>query len=705
MAKRTNPPPAPAPASDEVSESLIVLAEMLLSDHFFDPDAEQVYKAKLSAARPTGNTGLLLDEEAIEVADGDCDVRIEALRTWTRFRVTFVHPAFAAAVEGTWSFETEELKRATVTRTGDPDVIEAAVDTMMEAFEADGMNDEEFASFMESLDDDDDDEGALVGDDPTEPPEATALDRSRLKAIAKRMARKPDADIPAEDRGWLEQTPQALPVITDLLVEAITAEKRDEPLVIAYHDLLEMGLEFVRYRQDRGWEWADDMLDTFIERLIGLGQDAAMPRDDWFTMCAALTQARVPLSESVQMALAESGFTADEDIGPPEQMMETLRGFMDELARMVTSPFEVIHSLQNAGAMLPAALRSFMATELALSPHPVLRDAVAIMLLDEDDSVRRGATAALEQTAHPETMSGDTLRRAIILRNWIPAADRPQIDAAIRKARLAGVEIGPWPVPVRDVEFHASTIDGSGAQSILAVSRSAKNCFFGGVLLRHGEGVVDAWADADLSRGKIGKLLREAQMSAPHVAVDRAFIDAMVQNGIGTAVEQGRVPPAPLLEMAEFLGAAEWRDRRLDVAAEAERLFESLDAADRTPGGIESGLARGMGWMEQDDAFSSWFEDGPKVQQALAKLPRTDQARMVAAVMRDVLADQRAVWAERFLMMALWSQASRDSKQRTRARDLILVAHALVGAGPLTAIPAMSVIALNTVRAMLLGAW
>ena len=112
-----------------------------------------------------------------------------------------------------------------------------------------------------------------------------------------------------------------------------------------------------------------------------------------------------------------------------------------------------------------------------------------------------------------------------------------------------------------------------------------------------------------------------------------------------------------------------------------------------------------MGWMEQDDAFSSWFEDGPKVQQALAKLPRTDQARMVAAVMRDVLADQRAVWAERFLMMALWSQASRDSKQRTRARDLILVAHALVGAGPLTAIPAMSVIALNTVRAMLLGAW
>jgi hypothetical protein len=386
-------------------------------------------------------------------------------------------------------------------------------------------------------------------------------------------------------------------------------------------------------------------------------------------------------------------------------MMETMRGFMDELAEMVSSPFEVIHSLQNAGAMLPATLRSFMATELALSPHLVLRDAVPIMLLDGDDSVRRGAAAALEQTAHPETMSPDTLRRAIILRNWIPAADRPAIDSAIRKARLAGVEIGAWPAPVRDLEFHASTIDGSGAQSVLAVSRSAKKGFFGGVLMRLGTGVMDAWADDDLSRGKITKLLREAQMSAPHAAVDKSFVDTLVQHGIGTSVEQGSVPPALLLEMAEFLGATEWKDRRLDIKAEAERLFGSLDPADRTPEGIDAGLKRGADWLSKDDVFASWFEDGPQVQQALAKLPRTDQARMIGVVMNDILPKARAAWAERFLLMALWSEASRDAKQRSRARDLALVAHALVGEGPIDAVPPMGVIALNTVRAMLLGGW
>ena len=78
---------------------------------------------------------------------------------------------------------------------------------------------------------------------------------------------------------------------------------------------------------------------------------------------------------------------------------------------------------------------------------------------------------------------------------------------------------------------------------------------------------------------------------------------------------------------------------------------------------------------------------------------------MIGTVMTEILPEQRAEWAERFLVLALWSKASADAKQRIKARDLVLVAHALVGDGPLGAVPAMTVIARNTVRAMLLGAW
>jgi hypothetical protein len=448
------------------------------------------------------------------------------------------------------------------------------------------------------------------------------------------------------------------------------------------------------------------MLEAFQRRLVAIGEADTIPRQDWFMMCSALEQARVPVADDVQAQLADAGFKP-EDLGdtPPEAMMEMMRQFMDELARMVSSPFEVVDSLKGSGAMLPAALRSFLAIELALSPHAVLRETVPLLLLDDDSAVRVAAAGALEQTAHPETMSPDALRRAITIRNWIPAGDRPALDAAIRKARIAGVEIGAWPAPARDLELYASSVDGSGAQSILGVSRTGKKGLFAGLLLRHGTGVVDGWLDQDMARGKVGKLLREAQMAAPLVRVGKAFVDSMVEHAIAASVEQGTVPPAPLMELAELLGGAEWKDRRIDIAAEAGRQFAALDPAERTPEGIEMAYARGLEWMVDDDVLGSWFEDGPQVQKALAKLPRTDRTRMMAAVMSDILPDKRAEWTERFLMVALWSQAATDKAQQAKAADLVQVAYALAGDAPLESIPAMELIADQTVRGVLLGGW
>jgi ABC-type iron transport system FetAB permease component len=78
---------------------------------------------------------------------------------------------------------------------------------------------------------------------------------------------------------------------------------------------------------------------------------------------------------------------------------------------------------------------------------------------------------------------------------------------------------------------------------------------------------------------------------------------------------------------------------------------------------------------------------------------------MTALVMTDILPAKRAAWAERFLVLALWCQAAAEAKQRAKARDVVLVAHAVAGDEPLNAIPVMSMIAANTVRATLLGGW
>jgi len=703
MAKRIAAPGAATP--NPTDALLIDLAGKLLADYFFDPDLEEEYKDILSASKLAGNDSVLLEEYTIDLLDGECQVRVEALKTWTAFRVSASYGAFAMSVEGLWSFEQETLEQGkVVSRAGSEDEIAAAVDDLLDDLEGPDLDDEEMADLMGALDDDS--ESPLIGDDPTEPPPATGLERSRVKAIAKRLARTATPEVGVEDRTWLEQTPQTLPVITENLVAAASAEakRRDNNPVTANLEPLTLQLEFVRYRLDRGWDWAVRMLDDYQKNLIALGESKTLPRDDWFMMASALSEARVPISDETQTALANAGFEAEE-AGPPEEMQTMLRGFLDELANMLPSPFDVIETLKSSNALMPASLRGFLATELALSPHEKLRDAVPLMLLDDDSVVRRDAAAALEQSAQLETLSSDSLRRTIVMRNWIPAADRPAVDIMVRKARVAGVEIGSWPEPPPDIEYHATMIDGSGAQSILTVSRFGRKGLFGGLLLRHGTGVVDAWADTELNRSKVNRLLKEAKLGGILTQVDKAYVDAVVQHAIGAGVENNAVPPEELLRVAEAAGGSEWKERRLDLKAEADRLFEELTPAEQSSEGIESLYARGVEWMSKDPIIGSWFEDGPEVSKALGALPRTDRIGMTALVLTEILPPERLVWGERFLLMALWAQASRESKYRDRAGDLAVVARALLGDEPIGSVPIMAVIAMQTVRAFLEGGW
>jgi len=555
MAKR---PAAPRKAKpDPIDALLIDLAGRLLADYFFDPDTEEQYKTLLSASKLAGNDSLVLDEETFELLDGDCDIRIEALKTWTAFRVSAAYNAFSMIVEGLWSFDQEILQQAkVVARSGSKAEIEDAVDDLLDELEGPDFDDEEMADLLEALEDDS--EAPLIGDDPTEPPPATGVERSRVKSIAKKLARSREPELSLEDRAWLEQTPQTLPVITEGLIAAASADEkqRDDSLIAGYMEMLALQLEFVRYRLDRGWDWAERMLDEYQQTLIKLGEARTLPQNDWFMMASALTEARVPVSEEVQTALAAAGFTVQE-LEPTEDMQGMLRGFLDELANMLTSPFEVVETLRRSSAMMPATLRGFLATELALSSQPMLRDAVPLMLLDDDSAVRRDAARALEQAAHPDTLSPDALRRTIAVRNWIPPADRPAVDSMVRKARMAGVEIGSWPAAPSDIEYFATMIDGSGAQSVLTVSRGGKKGLFGGVLLRHGTGVVDAWVDIDLSRSKVNRLLKEAQLGGIFTRVDKTYVDTMVQHAIGTGIENNAVPPEPLLQVAEVAGGSE----------------------------------------------------------------------------------------------------------------------------------------------------
>jgi hypothetical protein len=700
---------------DDVDRLLIELATAILADYFFDPDNEAEYKERYPARRspPSNDPGPLrgdppLAVDTLEGEEGDLDWQLDVLTNRNGFRLTMSHPSFSATIEGIWQFQRENLRNPLVIqRDGTRKAISEAVEDLLDEMDGDGPTEEELEDLMAVLSEIGD--SPLTGDNPDEPPEATWEERQRLRALLTQRVRRTKQDMRPEDRAWLEMTPQLLPAMTDLAIEAMNAQVRSENRVAMSLQMLSWQLEIVRYRQDRGWDWAKRMLSDYQQRLISLGKAGRLDQRDWFALAAVLTEAKVPVSDDMQSALVEAGMNIP-DPGPPEEMLSELRGLSDEMAGMVDSPFDVIEALSSAGAVMPASLRSFMATEMALSPHAVLREAVPLMLLDADAGVRRSAGAAMEQIAGAGTVSPDWLRRAITLRNWIPQPDRGELDRAIRKARSAGVEIGAWPALAAAgqpsaIVFHASMLDGSGAQSIIALTKSGKKGLVAGLLLKHGIGVADAWFDQDVPRRTLNAMVQDLKTAVPSDEVDRSYVDTAVQHAIATGIAKGTTPNEKLLRIAECVGGAEWKDRGLDVTARSAELFESLDPALRTQAAIRSAQRRMADWMARVSVADSWFEDHQDVRRVIAKVPRRDNAAARQVVLTEILPGYRAAWAERFLLTALWCQSAMSATHRGWANDFVVLAHAVAGETSLEDIPVMVAIADQTVIAARTGAW
>jgi hypothetical protein len=429
-------------------------------------------------------------------------------------------------------------------------------------------------------------------------------------------------------------------------------------------------------------------------------------------MVAALGHAKVKVNPELSEALMSAGPALPDSMPPEQALNQAVRPLIDELAHNVNSPFEVMEAMGETAAVTPPALRCFMAHELALSPHAVMRDAVPLMLLDADAEVRQAAALALDQIAGPGTLSPVSLRRAIALRNWVPEADRALLDQAIRKARVKGVEPAQWE-PAPDLVQRASPIDGSGAQSMLFASRSGRSGLFAGLLLKQEFGVRDAWCNREASRREIASMVAEVQRKVVVPEVERSYIDLAVQHGIALSVATNNLPDAAFLEIAEAVGGADWKDRRIDAAAETETLFGELPAEQRHAGAITGSLRRTMGWMREGGVWDSWFEDDAEVRDALAAA-RQDDVNAAARLLLDGIMDQRRdLWAERFLLTALWARAVRPGQppplgagaRAVTWRDIVVLAHEVLSARPLRDIPVMAEIAERTVIAARSGAW
>ncbi len=522
--------------------------------------------------------------------------------------------------------------------------------------------------------------------------------KMRVAAIVSRLAdasssRKDEPRNPDDDR-FLSNNPDALWAIRDGFIEQVSAGGRaDLKLVLAWQSLLEAQLEEIRFKAERNHGWALSMIDRYQADLLAMAHNPDVDINTWQALVIALDRAKIEISSDVRAASLElAGREAGLSVGASDIMRS-----MEEIVETGGGdPFRIASHLFDAMTMMPPDFASIAVMMVSDAPLPALRDVLPLILLAPDPSCRLAAAAALEQMAAQKRLTPAGLRRLIALRSWIPESERRTVDQAIRRARLAGVDCAPWPSgQVKAVQ--ATIIDGSGCQSLVASAKDGSRQMFTGILIKLGFGVRDVIAERSLLRREVQIMMAGVTANVLSQPVAREYLDRMVQHALWTGVAAGHMPPLGLLEVAEVLGAAEWRAQSLDPEAEVSRLLAEAALASTLSINLADALKRSAGWPLIPGLADSWFEDDKRARDISTRHAR-NRKKAVAAVLDEVIEPRRMAWAERLVWMALWAKAGGVVPGLPSWQDFALVASALYEAKPLAGIPLMGEIARQTVE-------
>jgi hypothetical protein len=522
-------------------------------------------------------------------------------------------------------------------------------------------------------------------------------DRKAIAGLAKLVAKDVAAGHPGDNALYaarsLEGRPEAALDLVELALAEAAKKRPNQKLISAYAFLLGQTLATLRYRIEAGHSDARALADAVRGRLLAAGRHGEAEPTLLLLLLGEFGPAKLDpgddLRELITGLLSQS---AERVAGEPDAGQ--LTAYVADLVHAAQgNPFALFDQMQETGHAFPDDHRTAMAALLLHAGEPIAREAAMGWLMDPSPAVRERVARSLEQAAAQGLVTSTMLRRMITLRNWVPATGRPALDGAIHACRRRGVECAAWPeVQVREVL--ATGIDGSGAIGVLTVSREGRKHALGSLLLKHGVGIRDAWAQHGLTRGEADATLLQAS-GLDQIAVDVEFLRTAVSHFLAISLEGGVVVPFGLVDFMEAVGLHSVQPSLVPTASLLASIERSAAHAELEGAAVDRLLEAGHALPDEYVFVESWFEDGDEVR-ALLGGKGMSRAKREALVMQRLLEARRSRWAD-LLAWSAFLLSRADAEERWR--EFYAAARALVDGRPITAIPIMRHVAAQTVAA------
>ena len=522
------------------------------------------------------------------------------------------------------------------------------------------------------------------------------FDRAELTRLAKALV----SDIKAGqfNPAWqriidtLNQQPEHIFDLFDLLAKEGARKRPNENLIGGYSFLLAHGLEQLRYAVERNEASAIALVGRLRQQLTSDGDAGRIAPPILLLILKQFASAKLDIGDGLRELMQH--LMENDAKAPAASERGAGEGYFARLAEdLGHDPFAIHACLDESAETMPEETRAGMMMAIFGDTTPSMREAALGFLLNAS-ALARTKVAELIFLAAPHGLVTPTmLRRMIAVRNWLSAQEQQSLDTAIKAARKAGVSCAPAPRPhVQSVLV--SGIDGSGALTILVIATEGGKPVVGGLVLKQGFGVRDAWVRRGVSPAELRDLLAHvgSEISLAPSTVD--FAALAVSQFLATNLESKNLPPFGLLDFAEVAGISDLNPDAVPVELLVAQLCADIDPARLSPGAINKTLRESADWPDEIASLESWFEDD--VTKAVGT-KRSARANQMAVLLAGPLQARRRRWAELVAWMALSLKHQQTSADW---QGFAIVAVELLGARPLNEIGLMKVVADTTLTVL-----